>query len=264
MLPKRAPLVAIALLLASSAASVGCGSTHPLPPAEAAKLVDAPPDRQAAGAVDALRLTPAQQQATAALRQKLRDQLGDAAQARDELTAAVLASLEKGSVDHARVDPVIRAFVTAAERAKPSVLAALDELHAILTPEQRAALVGALDTRRDEGSEEGKGRVKKVIKALGLSFSQGIDIAKALKERLSGERDAAERLKAQLHAAAEAFRGDSFEAAKLEIATGPVVEHWVNVAVSVFEAIVPVLDAAQRATLVAMARASIGGDHGAP
>jgi Spy/CpxP family protein refolding chaperone len=254
---RRAQWFGVMLVAAMSASGVSCVS-HPLPPQDAAKLVEPPPDEQAVAAVFGLQLSRHQDQAIRGLRADLHDHLGEAARARTLLVDGVLGELAQGTLDRGRLDPVVRAFVAASEQAKPQVLVAINELHAILTPEQRAALVDGLAERGDEGEAEGKRRLKQMLKALDLGMGQQLELASQAKERLAGEKDNVERLKAQLRAAAEAFKGDSFDAAALELAQGPLVEHWLEVMLSLLEVVVPVLDEQQRLTFVAMARKMLG------
>jgi len=255
----------LALLLAMlglvSALSLSCAS-HPLAPQDAARLVEPPPDEQAGEVLAGLHVAPEQKRAIAALGAKLRAELRGTAHARDELVDVLLTSLRAGRVDRARVDPVVRAVVTAIDEVKPQLLGDLDELHALLTPEQRATLVEGLEKKRraeSEGESEGKRRLKQIVEALDIGVGQQLEMASAAKDRFGkDEKRHAAKLKEQLEAALESFKSDSFKATELEVVRGPVVEYWLGVIISLFEIVVPILDEDQRLTLVAMAEKMLG------
>jgi len=248
----------LAATLVAGSAGLSCAS-HPLPPAMAAALVEPPPDEQASEAVAGLSVTAEQKKAIDALRTKLHEDLAGATKARDELVKVLLASLTLGRVDHAQVDPAVRALVAATDEAKPAVLAALDTLHALLNPEQRAKLVERLDQRKGESEGESKRRLKQIVQALDLGVSQQIEIASAAKAHFANEKDEVAKLKDQIKAAVTAFKADSFHASELQLARAPLAEHWLGVAISLLEVVVPVLDEEQRLALVAIARKMMGG-----
>lgn len=65
--------------------------------------------------------------------------------ARKELMAAFADQVERGAIDRAALAPKIEAAKGEAMRLRPEDLAALDQVHAILDKEQRAAFVSALE-----------------------------------------------------------------------------------------------------------------------
>ena len=250
------------LVACSTALLVACAAcaSHPLPPHEAAALVAPPPDERALEALGGLALTSEQHHAVQELRAKLGGELVAASEARGKLVDAVADALVAGTVEHERLDPLVDALVAACDRVKPHVLEALDTLHAILGPSERAALVGGLEKSRDDGEEEAKARVRRFLDALDLGLGQQIHIARELKARLGAEKAEADALKSDLAAAAEAFEAETFAAESLSLAKRPVIAHWLGVSITMLEVFVEALDDEQRQTLAAMARRMLGGD----
>lgn len=67
--------------------------------------------------------------------------------AHQNLTMAIAAQVEKGSIDRAALKPQIDAATAAWESSRPADRAALERLHAILDPQQRGLFVDALEAK---------------------------------------------------------------------------------------------------------------------
>jgi Spy/CpxP family protein refolding chaperone len=69
---------------------------------------------------------------------------GDAGAVWKDLTSALADQVQAGRVDRAALQPRIDAFTAALQRSQPADRAALEQLHALLSADQRAAFVDAL------------------------------------------------------------------------------------------------------------------------
>ena len=135
---------------------LGCGGTAATEPVSSAATAAtrAPVAQTAHGPVkllgDALgevALTPAQRTEIEKLAGDAETRHAAARSARHDLTLALAAQVEAGSIDREALRPLLEAVVAAANASQPGDRAALERLHSILTPDQRAAFVDALEAR---------------------------------------------------------------------------------------------------------------------
>ncbi|MBX3212366.1 MAG: Spy/CpxP family protein refolding chaperone [Labilithrix sp.] len=126
--------------------------------------------------------------------------------ARQALRQALLEQLEAGKIDERALDDEIDALVKAREEASPVLRKALEELHGILDPGQRAAFVDAIESRTKEIAEDSRGWLDTLAKDLALSDEQKQRVGAVLdkaKPALDEERSRASK-------AFDAFKKDEF------------------------------------------------------
>jgi hypothetical protein len=132
--------------------------------------------------------------------------------AKDDLLLAVADQLDSGKIDRTALQPKVDRLANVLQKASPVTRAALDQLHRILTPEQRGqfadALSQAIDERRD--SERSGAWIERWASELGLSGSQKCDLTRAVEasEKPATTTDEQRPIDRLL----EQFKGDSFSA----------------------------------------------------
>jgi Spy/CpxP family protein refolding chaperone len=106
----------------------------------------------------------------------------DARLARKDLMLAVAAQVQVGSIDRAALRPKVDALAAALTKAQPADRASFEQLHALLSADQRTAFVDALEARIEE--HKGKMReghpLKKWADDLKLTDDQRTQIRAAL------------------------------------------------------------------------------------
>jgi Spy/CpxP family protein refolding chaperone len=105
--------------------------------------------------------------------------------ARRELVLAVAAQIEAGKIDRAALQPKIDALVAAMQTVQPTDRAAFEQLHAILTPDQRTAFVDAVEARAAGRAAQMRDKhpLAQWAADLGLSEEQRAQIKDAMKGR---------------------------------------------------------------------------------
>jgi Spy/CpxP family protein refolding chaperone len=252
MLRGFALLVSVLVLLL--AVSNGCSTTpHPATPEQIAReSTEEPPDETAIAALEGLKLDASQRQSINELRERLRSDFAAANEARYQLVDALVVDIAAGRLDRARINPLSQQLAQAVEQAKPKLLAAVNELHAILTPAQREALVAGIAKRHQERQGEQREQMERMIDLLDLTFWQKRDIYRSAKDRLSGRKKELEQLKEQLEDAAEAFKRDDFDAHELALVQNVKVADWLELSLTLVEIILPVLEPSQHKALAAI------------
>lgn len=131
--------------------------------------------------------------------------------ARRSLRSAIVQQLESGTIDERSLGDEIDGLVKAREDASPALRKALEDLHGILDPGQRTALVDAIQHRIQENTEASRGWSEDLAKDLRLSGDQKSRVKEVLarsKPQLDEER---ERMRTIL----DAFKGDAFSMERL-------------------------------------------------
>jgi Spy/CpxP family protein refolding chaperone len=190
----------IAFVLAAPALGCSGSATTSEPPATAETATTRAPVAQSShGAVklagDALGDVPLTASQRVAIEQLATDAEGRHAAARaahQDLAAALASQVQAGQIDRTALQPKIDAVVAAMRAAQPADRAALEQLHAILTPDQRAAFVDALESRIHQRMGEMKAThpLKQWAEDLQLSDDQKAQIHAALGQRLQALRQA--------------------------------------------------------------------------
>jgi Spy/CpxP family protein refolding chaperone len=177
-----------------TAPALGCAATvssEPAPAAQGATTV-APVATTAHGAVkffgDALGDVPLTASQRAAVEQLASDADARHAQtraARADLMTTVAAQVEAGQIDRTALQPKLDALTAAMQASQPADRAAFEQLHAILTPDQRTAFVGAVQSRVSArvGQAHGKHGLHPWAADLNLSDDQKAQIKAAMMQR---------------------------------------------------------------------------------
>lgn len=109
----------------------------------------------------------------------------DTRAARKDLVLTVAAQIQAGQLDRAALQPKIDALVAGLQKAQPADRAAFEQLHALLTADQRTAFVDAVEARVGEriGHFLDKHPLKQWAIDLGLSDDQKSQIKDAMKQQ---------------------------------------------------------------------------------
>jgi hypothetical protein len=278
----------VALVLAAAGAVVGCNhaasdadAQGSEPVAEAAQAADAPAETggfhgMLGKGLDTINLRADQKAAVEKIRATLRAQGEPVRAARRGFVAALADRVAAGNVDEAGLAGPIAGISRAAEAFEPAFQGSLASLHAALDPAQRQALVAELRAHRGRwhGKPGGKGHrhgMRRRLERLAAQLSLAADQVATIRANLQAEgpRDGAERPQEErgerMRAVADAFPGNTFDPATLgagkelpEQATGRARHE-----VKFYAAVVPALNAAQRAKLAESVRAGHGAEQGA-
>jgi Spy/CpxP family protein refolding chaperone len=230
-------------------ATVGCSgrSANTPPPASAANATDG--DEAAAGlmehhryhhhggvtlfiamSLDTLGYSPEQRAAVEKIRTDLHARMEPARAAEQNLMAALADGLTAANLDAAGVDAAVARVTAAAAEAYDASIDALSELHNVLTPPQRAALVDKVESHwavwqkanaEETGPSKPADRLSPLVDDLGLTADQ----VNKIRAGLGGSMKAVPRLDPQevatrLRAFGDAFRSDKVDAKGLTTASG--------------------------------------------
>ncbi|HEX4448473.1 MAG TPA: Spy/CpxP family protein refolding chaperone [Polyangiaceae bacterium] len=282
-------------LLALSLAAAGCGSSTPgasSPPgvsdvAPAGPTLVAQDDESTAElkdhhrhhhhggfamfiamSLDSLGTTPEQNAAITKIQADMRAKMQPAHDAEKTVLATLADGVAAGTIDQAKVDAAIAQLSTASAGVHDAVADSLNQLHALLTPEQRAALVDKVDAHlsvwheanaSEESNEARAGHLEALAKELTLSPDQVDKIRASVKASMTSGKAHYDRAEAEAHLKAfgDAFKADTFEAKSLTTG-GPAnakIATWGATRMSRFyEAVNPVLSADQRTKLAEILR----------
>ena len=233
-------IVAMALMAAS--ATVGCGgvSANTPPPATAERAADV--DDVAAGlmehhrhhhhggvtliialSLDTLGVSPEQRTQVEKIRRDLLARMEPARVAEQRLATTLADGVAAADLDAAKVDAAIAQVTDAAARVHDASTDALNELHAVLTPPERAALVEKVEAHwavwqkanaeeTDPANPE-RGRLAMLATDLGLTPDQVDKIRASLGEGMKAvPRLEPQEITAHLRTFGDAFRSDKFDA----------------------------------------------------
>lgn len=276
----RVGLAAAVLFGAGVAVGCGAGSANNPPPATAASAVA--DDEPAAGllehhryhhhggvmlfiamSLDSLGVSPDQRVAVEKIRSDLHTRMDPVRGAEQSLEATLADGLTASSFDAAKVDAAVAQATTAAAALQDATADALNALHALLTPPQRAALVDKVEAhwavwQKANAEEAGPtppedGHLATLATDLELTGDQVQRISEGLGERMKGVSplDPPE-IAAHLRAFGDAFLGETYDARALTAANG-VNAHMVGRGAAhmarFVEAASPILTPDQRAKL---------------
>jgi len=223
---------------------VACGgsSTHAAPPAVA---VAAASDEATAGLIehhryhhhggvtlfiamslDTLGVLPEEKAAIEKIRTRLHDAMNPALAAEQSLVVALADGLDVGTIDIARVDADVAQVAAAASALAGASADALNDLHAILTPIERLALVEKVESHwvvwQQANSERGGSpnpepdHVESVATDLGLTPDQVGRIRGGLGEEIKPAfRFSVQEVKTNIRAFGDAFESERFDARSL-------------------------------------------------
>jgi Spy/CpxP family protein refolding chaperone len=190
--------------------------------------------------------------------------------ARQDLMLAVAAQVESGAIDRSALKPKVDALAAALAQAQPADRASLEQLHALLSADQRTAFVDALEARVGENKDKLRSGhpLKQWADDLKLTEDQRAQIRTVLHDRFhgSGHGEANEHpWAAGGHAGAKviaAFKQDRFVmdevAPARDIVQSPakMSDHFLGLA----ETVLPILTPDQRALAAAKIREKVSAD----
>ena len=167
-----------------------------------------------------------------------------------------------GAIDATKVDAAIAQMSTAAEGAHACSADALNKLHALLSPTERAALVDKVQAHwevwrqvnheAEAGGREHGGRLAELAQELSLTPDQVDKISAALKPAhagLAGKFDP-KKVEAHMDAFATAFVGEKFDAKSVTAnANGHLATHGGKRMAVFYQTVTPLLTAEQRTQL---------------
>ncbi len=198
------------------------------------------------------------------LRSDLRSQIAPAREAEKELLRAIADGVGAGSLDKAKIDAAVAKATTTDETAHGAGESALNQLHALLSPAERAALVDKVKANWEVWSKVNPNaprsasrtsqRLAELSKEVNLTPDQVTKINTALNAarpprthtRTPSLRTAGKRVQAFC----DAFVKGSFEAKTLRSGEGgAITSHGSRRMASFYEAATPLLTPEQRAQL---------------
>jgi Spy/CpxP family protein refolding chaperone len=173
-----------------------------------------------------------------------------------QLLTALADAVSAGNVDAAALAPKEQMVVSAVIADDPADRAALEKLHAILTPAQRAELVNDAESRmqaHDQKMGAGHGFMTKELNLTAAQQNQIDANLRTMKESTDDATRTQERARHQ--AVLEAFKSNTFVMSQVAPAKNPqTVQKWVDHIVVMAQAETPVLTPEQRATVAAKLR----------
>ena len=193
--------LALPLSLAVAIPGIGCSggvASQPIASTQPNTAVSAPLAPGAHGMVkvvaEALAVVPlsaAQRTQVESLAANAEARHGESLAARKDLMLALAAQVEAGRIDRAALAPKINDLAAANAKAQPGDRAAFEQLHALLTPDQRGAFVSALEARFGErkGEMRAKHPLQQWAAELQLSDAQKAEIKAAVHERFHGTHE---------------------------------------------------------------------------
>jgi Spy/CpxP family protein refolding chaperone len=222
-----------------------------------------------------LDLTPEQRTSVEKIRADLVAKMEPARNAEKDFGNVLADGVAAGAVNRAKADAAIAKLVTQVQGLHDASLAALDQLHAALTPPQRAALVDAVQAHwekwkeaqgRDEAADEHhhqSGYLLALVRDLGLTKDQAEKIKGKFHDQMKAnpQDDKHKEVQEHLQAFATAFKADTFSAkslTKAKAANAHLAKWGATRRARFLEAAAPVLTADQRAKLAAQIRERAG------
>jgi Spy/CpxP family protein refolding chaperone len=178
--------------------------------------------------------------------------------AQHELTLALAAQVQVGQLDRATLQPQIDQLVAALRLAQPAERAALEQLHVILTPDQRVAFVDALQARMQQrmGGMWTSHPLQRWAADLKLTEAQRAEIKAGLRQRFEAMHGGEEHaglagLAGHPHGqrVLEAFRQDRFVLDEIAPAQDPAkrAARMSDRMFGLVETVLPILTPEQRA-----------------
>jgi Spy/CpxP family protein refolding chaperone len=190
-----------------------------------------------------------------AIRDRLLAKLQMADAQRLNFEDAVIDAIASCDPAFARLHIEGRRMVRAGNDAKPAVLAAINELHAMLTPDQRRKLVEPIISRNVERrGNDGTDGFREVGAELDLSISQILRILKRYRTQMSMTSSDRDELRDMFDEGAKSFLSADFDAHQQGLGKEPIVEHVVRLVLDLGTVVLPVLEKRQCANVSAVAR----------
>jgi Spy/CpxP family protein refolding chaperone len=298
--------VSLAGLMTVAVAGVGCGSSNATPPATGAGdpggavpagTIAQEDDETSADlkahhrhhhhggfamfilmAADTVGVTPEQQAAVDKIKADLHAKMGPAHDAEKALLMTLADGVAAGNVDQAKADAAVAQVAAVAGQVHAATSDAVNQLHAVLRPEQRAALVDKVEAhwmlwKNANGDEatahehETGGRIAHIQKELGLSPDQVEKIKAGFTAQMASVQAKFDPAEAEAHMKAfgNAFVADQFDAKSLgtaDAANAHMATWGATRMVRFYQTVAPTLTPEQRTKLADMIRQHANHQHG--
>jgi Spy/CpxP family protein refolding chaperone len=178
--------------------------------------------------LDTLGISPEQKAAVEKIRTDLHARMEPARSAEQKLINTLTEGLAAGNVDAAGVDAAIAQVASAATAVHDASAEAVNELHALLTPPERAALVDKVEAHwavwqkaNSLKPDPAHGHLATLAKELGLTQDQVDKVRASLDERLKAVPPLEpQEIATHLRAFGDAFRSEKFDSKVLTTANG--------------------------------------------
>ncbi|HTQ41629.1 MAG TPA: Spy/CpxP family protein refolding chaperone [Polyangiaceae bacterium] len=205
------------------------------------------PQKLVADALSKVCLNDKQRVAVEQLGKEVRPKEDVVGEARHAFIEALAEQLRSDHVDAGALEPEIDALVKAREEASPVMRKALEDLHGILQPEQRAEFVDAIEEDTKALRDASKSWFDSFASDLGLTDGQKERIKDDLTQAKADAETDRDRVKAEF----EAFKGDTFSIANFspESEVGPRTRVHAGKMVALAKEIADALTPAQRTKL---------------
>jgi len=213
----------------------------------------------------ALDLKPEQRPVVDKIRADLSAKLEPARAAGKELATILADGVAAGSIDRAKADAATAKLAAQVQGVHDAAVASLDQLHAALDPQQRAALADDVQARwarwkeahghdEDQDKQHHDGYLLALVRQLNLSREQAEKIKANFRDKMkaSPQDHQHKEVEGHLQAFATAFKADTFSAKSLtgaKAANGHMARWGAARRVRFLEAAVPVLTPEQRTKL---------------
>ena len=226
--------------------------------------------------LDTLPATPEQRASIERIQGDLFAEMEPARTAEATVLQTLADGIATGTIDAAKVNAALAQLTTASTGLHDAAIEALDQLHAVLTPEERAALVDKVEAywalwQRANGDEMAPGPDGAPASGHLQALSAELRLTPDQIERIRANESAAARecpvrpepqkVEAHLRAFGAAFRGDNFSARTLTTGAGANAHlaSWGATQMAIFfESVSPVLTPDQRAKLAERVREHAG------
>ena len=217
--------------------------------------------------LDSLGVSPEQATAVEKIQGDLFAKMEPAHVAEQNVLNVLADGIAVGKVDDAKVDAALNRVKAASAGLHEAAVASLNQLHAVLTPEQRATLVDKVEAHWEvwkiantpeekAGDVDHPGHLDLLAKDLNLAPDQVEKIRAAFADKVKSHRQKfdPDRVETYIQAFGTAFKAETFDAKTLK--GGPLVHQHLAVwgaerMAHFYEAIVPVLTPEQRSKLSA-------------
>lgn len=170
----------------------------------------------------------------------------------------VIVEIEAGKLDREKLTPLAEAAVSEFERSYPLLLDTTNDLHAILTPQQREEFVRLLSGEQDEAltaEEKEAAREERLGRLLDLTTGQKAKLYPSLGALALKNWGLMSHVRGGIAEAKEAFVQDQFDAHELALGQDLRLMEIAEVFYQALEVAMEVLTGEQRKTLVALLNA---------
>jgi Spy/CpxP family protein refolding chaperone len=216
--------------------------------------------------LDTLSISPSQRGAVDQIQADLFARMEPARAAEQNLLETLADGLAAGTIDAEKTQAAVAQLATASSGLHDAAADAINQLHAALTPEQRAALIDKVEAHwalwqhaNGDLAQAGAGGRPEAghLEALAVELNLTPDQVEKIRTNVTAVKPDPQKIEAHLQAFGAAFKSDAFDAKAL--VTGPAANahlaSWGATRMAIFfESVNPVLTPDQRAKLAQKVR----------